>query len=256
MTAKTVLKAEDISISYVMEEAKYNVVDKISFSIFENEFLSVIGPSGCGKSSLIRVMIGLQEASGGRVMFLGKKVTGPPNGMSMIFQNISLIPWKTALENVMLAMSSEQISQSEAELKAMEALELVHLKGFEHAYPAELSGGMKQRVGVARAIAVDPKLLLMDEPFSSLDELTAEELRGETHNILVAKKQAIKSVMMVSHNVEEVIELSDRVIVMSKPPSKIVDIINVDLPYPRKKRSKSFEEKVDKLMATLYTAES
>lgn len=252
---KTLLRAENVSISYVLGESEYKVVDRISFSVQQNEFLSIIGPSGCGKSSLIRVMIGLQEASSGKVVFLGKEVRGPPEGMSMVFQNIALIPWKTALENVMLAMTNEQLSSSERESKAIDALDLVHLKGFEHAYPAELSGGMKQRVGVARAIVVNPEILLMDEPFSSLDELTAEELRGELHNILTDKKMPVKSVVLVSHNVEEVVELSDRVLVMSKPPSKIVDIARIRLPYPRNKRSRGFESSVDRIMSSLYIAE-
>jgi NitT/TauT family transport system ATP-binding protein len=175
--------------------------------------------------------------------------------MSMIFQNIALIPWKTALENVELAMENSKMNEKERKEKCIKALDEVKLQGFETAYPSELSGGMRQRVGVARALVSGPELLLMDEPFSSLDELTAEQLRGEVHGMLKNRGLKVKSVIMVSHNVDEVVELSDRIIVLSKPPSKIVDDIKVGLKYPREKQSKEFGSITDRIFKDLYAAQ-
>ncbi len=228
----------------------------VSFDVHDDEFLSLIGPSGCGKSSLIRTIIGLQDPTDGSVLFNGKEVSGPPYGMAMIFQNIALIPWKTALENVEFALENEKMADDEKAKRARNALEQVNLKGFENSYPSELSGGMQQRVGIARAVALEPELLIMDEPFSSLDELTAEQLRGEVHTILKNKALRVKSVIMVSHNVEEVVELSDRIIVLSKPPAKIVDEIKVGAKYPRNKQSKEFVDTTNRILKDLYAAEA
>lgn len=249
------MNVEGVSISYFDSESVYKVMDRVSFDVKEGEFLCLIGPSGCGKSSLIRTIIGLQEATHGRILFNGKQVKGSPYGMSMIFQNISLIPWKTALENVMFSLENEQMSEEEKQMRCMSALKDVNLQGFETAYPSALSGGMRQRVGVARALVSNPELLIMDEPFSSLDELTAEQLRGEVREILNSRKQQVKSVIMVSHNVEEVVELADRVIVLSKPPARIVEDIGVRIRYPRDKKSKEFADLTDKIFKDLYTAE-
>ncbi len=174
----------------------------------------------------------------------------------MIFQNIALIPWKTALENVKLAIEDSKMSEAVKERKCMDALDQVKLQGFETAYPSELSGGMRQRVGVARALVSGPELLIMDEPFSSLDELTAEQLRGEVHSILKNEKLRVRSVIMVSHNVDEVVELSDRIIVLSKIPSRIVDEIKVDLPYPRNRQNADFAKVTDRIFKDLYASEA
>jgi NitT/TauT family transport system ATP-binding protein len=246
---------EDVSISYFQGNIEYKVMSGVSFNVYDDEFVSIIGPSGCGKSSLIRTMIGLQQATRGRIEFNGRQVTGPPYGMSMIFQGIALIPWKTALENVKLALINSSMSEKEKDKRCFYALNQVKLQGFETAYPSELSGGMRQRVGVARALVSGPELLLMDEPFSSLDELTAEQLREEVHDILRDEKLRVRSVIMVSHNVDEVVELSDRIIVLSKPPSRIVDDIRVNMEYPRDKQSKGFGAVTDRIFKDLYAAE-
>jgi len=250
------VNVNDVSLSYSEDSRVLKVIDHLTFSVHEREFLSIIGPSGCGKSSMIRMIIGLQEPTSGKITFEGRVVGTPPVGMSLIFQNIALIPWKTALDNVEFAIENMDLSHEEAVKKSADALKLVGLEGFETAYPSELSGGMKQRVGIARALVSNPDLLLMDEPFSSLDELTAEQLRVEVRAILEDKNLKLKSVVLVSHNVEEVVEMSDRIIVLSKPPTHIVDTIRVGLSYPRDKRTNEFEAVMDRIFKDLYAAES
>jgi len=247
------LSADGISLSYFHEKASLKVIDRISFKVYSGEFLSIVGPSGCGKSSMIRIMAGLMEPTAGRVFYKGKEVHSPPEGIALVFQNFALLPWKNALDNVKLALDNFPISDKEKTEKAMKALNDVNLGGFESAYPSELSGGMKQRVGFARALAEDPDLLLMDEPFSSLDDLTASQLRGEVHHILKDKALPVKSVVMVSHNVDEVVELSDRILVFSKAPSRIVDSIPVRIKYPREKQSSEFQSIVNRIYKDLYS---
>ncbi|VVB77224.1 Trehalose/maltose import ATP-binding protein MalK [uncultured archaeon] len=254
--SREIAKVNNISLSYSEEDKELVVMDKVNLSVYYNEFLSIIGPSGCGKSSLIRMIIGLQKPTGGDVTFKGKVVDGPPDAVSLVFQNVALIPWKTALDNVAFALENRGIPRAAIEKKSAAALKLVELDGFETAFPSELSGGMKQRVGIARALVSDPDLLLMDEPFSALDELTADQLRVEVRTVLKNKHLPLKSVVLVSHNVEEVTEMSDRIVVLSKPPSHIVDIIKVDLPYPRNKRSKEFEKVTDRIFKDLYAAKA
>ena len=252
--AREIARINDISLSYTEQDKELVVMKDVNLSVYYNEFLSLIGPSGCGKSSLIRMLIGLQEPTSGSVTFKGKAVDGPPDLMSLVFQNVALIPWKTALDNVAFALENKGIPKATIEKKAMAVLKLVELDGFETAFPSELSGGMKQRVGIARALVSDPDLLLMDEPFSALDELTADQLRVEVRTVLKNRRLPLKSVILVSHNVEEVVEMSDRIVVLSKPPSHIVDIIKVDLPYPRNKRSRAFEKVTDRIFKDLYAA--
>jgi NitT/TauT family transport system ATP-binding protein len=256
MPERTILEVKNISMGYFKGDSEFKVMDGVSFNVEDWEFVSVIGPSGCGKSSLIRTIIGLQEPTKGKIIFEGKEVNSPPFGMQMIFQNFVLLPWKTALENVELALEESGLNAAEIEAKSTKALANVNLHGFENAYPGELSGGMRQRVGMARAMVSDPDLLLMDEPFSSLDELTAEQLRGEVYRILKDKSLPIKSVIMVSHNVDEVLELSDRIVVLSKPPSHIIDIVKVDIEYPRSQHSPKFEALRERILGYLYKASS
>jgi NitT/TauT family transport system ATP-binding protein len=251
---REIARINDLSLSYSEEEKELVVMKDVNLSVYYNEFVSIIGPSGCGKSSLIRMMIGLEKPTGGNVTFKGKPVESPPDGVSLVFQNVALIPWKTALDNVAFALENKGIPRNVIEKKSMAVLKLVELDGFETAFPSELSGGMKQRVGIARALVSDPDLLLMDEPFSALDELTADQLRVEVRTVLKNKHLPLKSVILVSHNVEEVVEMSDRIIVLSKPPSHIVDIIKVDMPYPRNKRSREFDKFTDRIFKDLYAA--
>ncbi len=255
MQNRVMLEVKNLSMSYANNGSIYKVMNNVSFKVHWFEFFSVIGPSGCGKSSMLRVIIGTQPSQGGSVIFKGQRVSGVPFGMSMVFQNMVLLPWKTALENVEVPLEGTGVSQSEIEEHAQKSLAGVNLHGFENTYPSELSGGMRQRVGFARALVSGPDLLLMDEPFSALDELTAEQLRGETHRILKDKKLPVNAVLMVSHNVDEVIELSDTVMVLSKAPSHVVEIVKINLPYPRKRQSKEFEIIRNQILRHLYAGE-
>ena len=223
----------------------------INLSIKANAVTAIIGPSGCGKSTLLRIMAGLIEPSHGETLFLGKRVTGPTNGMSFVFQDFALMPWLTNIDNVKLGLSMSSMSEEEKDKRASSLLKMLGLEGFEESYPNVLSGGMKQRVGIARAIASNPKALLMDEPFSSLDELTANTLRGEVMQLLKGKHTPISTAVMVTHNVEEAVELSDRIVVLSDKPAVVKEIVDVKLERPRNRESKEFMKEVDRLYSYL-----
>jgi len=224
----------------------------VSLTAGKDELLAVTGPSGCGKSTLLRIISGLTKASAGTIKILDSEVTGPRSEITMVFQNFVLLPWRTSLENVLFGLSSRKdLTNAQKNEKAERALEEAGLLGFENVYPGELSGGMKQRVGVARALATDPEVMLMDEPFSSLDDLTAERLRRDIYALLINPSTSVKTVIMVSHNVEEIIELADKVVVLSPRPAHVVGELKVDLPRPRNKKSEEFFDWVDKVYALL-----
>ena len=224
----------------------------VSLTASKNQLVAVTGPSGCGKSTLLRIISGLIKPTSGSVKVLDSEVKGPRDDISMVFQNFVLLPWRTALENVLFGLSSRKdLSEEQKKQKAEGALEIAGLSGFESVYPGELSGGMKQRVGVARALATDPRVMLLDEPFSSLDDLTAERLRRETHTLLINPQTSVQTVILVSHNVEEIIELADKVVVLSARPAHVVGEIKVDLPRPRNKKSDEFFQWVDKVYSLL-----
>ncbi len=252
MAREEILKIENVSLDFMRNDVKQHVIEDISFSVDEFEFLSIVGPSGCGKSSLIRIIAGLLEPTKGKVLYRGNEVTEPPKGISLVFQNFALLPWRSALDNVKLALESSQISEHEMLRRSKIALRKVNLDGFESAYPAELSGGMKQRVGIARALVSNPEVVLMDEPFSALDDLTASQLRAEMYSLLKDPNNSVKSVILVSHNVEEVASLSDKVIVLAKPPSKVVDTVSIKMKYPRNRRNTTFLSIVNRIYADLY----
>jgi NitT/TauT family transport system ATP-binding protein len=228
-------------------------LDRVTFSVNYDEFVAVIGPSGCGKSTLLRIIAGLEKADTGEVLFRGQPVTGPTPKITMVFQSFALLPWKTAIENVELPLEVNGLSEQEARERAKKYLEMVHLTGFENAYPHDLSGGMKQRVGVARALALQPEILLLDEPFSSLDELTAKDLRILLLKIWSDPSLPTNNFIMITHNVEEAVMMADRIFVLSPRPGRVVGEIKVDVPRPRFQhlRDPKFYENVDKLMAML-----
>ncbi len=227
------------------------ILDDISFYANKQEFVSIIGPSGCGKSTLLRIIAGLIEPSHGETLFLGKKVNGPTNGMSFVFQDFALMPWLTNIDNVKLGLELTKLDENEKEKLAFDLLKSFGLEGFEESYPNVLSGGMKQRVGLARAVASNPKVLLMDEPFSSLDELTANELRNDVLHMLKSKDIPVDTVVMVTHNVEEAIELSDKIVVLSNKPTYVKKIIPVNFRYPRNRESREFLNFSDKVYGVL-----
>jgi len=229
----TVLEAENVTKSFMIEKSSILVLDKVNLSVSKDEFVCLVGPSGCGKSTLLRIIASLEKADSGKIMFNGEPITHPTPKISMVFQLFGLLPWKTALENVEVPLEVLNVKKENRVHMAEEYLKMVGLEGFENTYPHDLSGGMKQRVGIARALALKPEVLLMDEPFSSLDELTAKTLRELVLNIWRNPALPTNTFVMVSHNVEEAVFMADRVIVMSPRPGRVVGDVKIEIPRPR-----------------------
>ena len=229
----TVLEAENVTKSFMIEKSSILVLDKVNLSVSKDEFVCLVGPSGCGKSTLLRIIAGLEKADSGKILFNGEQITHPTPKISMVFQLFGLLPWKTALENVEVPLEVLDVKKERRVHIAEEYLKMVGLEGFENTYPHDLSGGMKQRVGIARALALKPEVLLMDEPFSSLDELTAKTLRELVLNIWRNPALPTNTFVMVSHNVEEAVFMADRVIVMSPRPGRVVGDVKIEIPRPR-----------------------
>jgi NitT/TauT family transport system ATP-binding protein len=248
-----VIEVENITKTFATDKSKISVLENVSFSVGNDEFACLVGPSGCGKSTLLRIIAGLEKADSGRVLFRGQPVTEPTPKIAMVFQLFGLLPWKTALENVELPLEVIGLGKEERRKVAKEYLRMVGLEGFENTYPHDLSGGMKQRVGIARALALKPEVLLMDEPFSSLDELTAKTLRKLVLDIWRDPALPTNTFIMVSHNVEEAVFMADRVIIMSPRPGKVVGEVKIDIPRPREKhlRDPAYFNLVDKVVEIL-----
>ncbi|HZW55956.1 MAG TPA: ABC transporter ATP-binding protein [Nitrososphaerales archaeon] len=242
------IEVNSLSQQYVMGGRVMRVVEDLNFKVDYDEFLLLMAPSGAGKSTLLRLMCGLEQPVSGEVRIKGRRVTGPSDEVFMVFQNFALFPWKNVLENVELGLiSRKRMTKEESRPKALSALEKVGLKQFANAYPGELSGGMKQRAGIARAIALEPEIILLDEPFSSLDAVSARKLRREIYSLIINQNSPIRLGVMVSHNVEEAVELADRILVLSKSPMKLKREIKVDLSRPRKHTTEKFHEYVDEI---------
>lgn len=227
------------------------IMSNISFFARKGEFVSIIGPSGCGKSTLLRVIVGLLHPTKGKVLYMNKEITEPRKEISFVFQDFGLLPWLTNIENVKIGLSYFEMSDDDKEKRAKELLTKFGLDGFEYSYPNVLSGGMRQRVGLARAIASEPYVLLMDEPFSSLDELTANTLRSDILNMLQSDDIPVNSVILVTHNVEEAIELSNKIVILSNKPTHVKEVLEVGMDYPRNRRSKKFADLVDHIYKVL-----
>ena len=229
------------------------VLDDVNLTLKEGEIVGLLGRSGCGKSSLLRIVAGLVHADRRRgACFSGKPVTARSDGIAMVFQSFALFPWLTVLENVELGLRRMACRERAAQAAArLTAIDLIGLDGFESAYPKELSGGMRQRVGFARALVVHPKLLLMDEPFSALDVLTAETLRTDLSTSGCEGRMPIKSILMVTHNIEEAVLMCDRILVLSSNPGRIAAEIKVDLQHPRNRLDPEFRQFVDKIYALM-----
>jgi NitT/TauT family transport system ATP-binding protein len=249
----SVIEIENVTKTFPSDKTKILVLDNVSFSILKEEFVCIVGPSGCGKSTLLRMIGGLEKFDSGRILFNGQPITGPSPKIAMVFQLFGLLPWKTALENVEVPLEVLGIVEQNRVHIAEEYLQMVGLEGFEKTYPHDLSGGMKQRVGIARALALKPEVLLMDEPFSSLDELTAKTLRELVLNIWRNPALPTNTFIMVSHNVEEAVFMADRVIIMSPRPAKVIGEVKVDIPRPRSKylRDQEYFKYVDEVMNQL-----
>ena len=227
------------------------VLEKVDLTIRSGEIVGLLGRSGSGKSTLLRIIAGLIAPSSGDAKCRGQTIVGPPNGVSMVFQSFALFPWLTVLQNVELGLEALGIESAERRKRALAAIDLIGLDGFESAYPKELSGGMRQRVGFARALVVHPDLLLMDEPFSALDVLTAETLRTDLIDLWTEGRLPIKSVLMVTHNIEEAVLMCDRILVFSSNPGRVAAEIKVDLPHPRNRLDPTFRQLVDSIYARM-----
>ncbi len=245
------LKLENVYMEYGSGARRFTAVENINLDLKSGEFAALLGPSGCGKSTLLRIVTGLQEASRGRVYYRGEPLVGVNPHAAIVFQSFALFPWLSVLENVSLALKTKGVQEPERSQKAIDLLDRVGLDGFESAYPRELSGGMRQKVGFARAMAVEPELLCLDEPFSALDVLSAESLRGELLELWVGGKIPTKAILMVSHNIEEAVLLADRVIIMDKDPGRVIADLPIDLAHPRQRKSPEFQAIVDKVYGLL-----
>lgn len=231
------------------------VLEDINLDIRPNEVLALIGPSGCGKSTILRIFAGLIEPTKGNVRFRGKKQTGLNPNVAIVFQGFALYPWMTVEANVETVLRAKGMDESALKERTNKAIRMVGLEGFEEAFPRELSGGMKQRVGMARALSVDPEILFMDEPFSQVDALTAEGLRAEILDIWDDRERNPSSILMVSHDIKEVAYMADRIVVLSANPGRIRTIVENPLPRPRDTRSPEFLRLVDQLHDIITSAE-
>lgn len=231
------------------------VLNDVNLTLKEGEVVALVGKSGSGKSTLLRIMAGLVKPNAGEVMFTGYPVRGPVKGLTMVFQSFALLPWLTVLQNVELGLEALGISQKERRERALKAIDVIGLDGFESAYPKELSGGMRQRVGFARAIVVDPDVLLMDEPFSALDVLTADNLRGDLMDLWSGKKTNIKGIVFVTHNIEEAALIADRILIFGSNPGCIRSELAVEMPRPRNDSDPEFRAVVDEIYSLMTTRE-
>lgn len=219
-----------LGVTYATRGGPLRALDRVDLSIAEGEFVTVLGPSGCGKSTLLKIVAGLLAPSEGTVEVGGKLVRGPQAEVGIVFQQATLLPWKTVLENVLVPIRALGRPTADYRDKAMELLRLVGLASFAGNYPSELSGGMQQRVGIARGLMNDPRLLLMDEPFSALDAMTRERMAAELQGIWM---KTGKAVLFITHSIQEAITLSDKIVVLSERPGRVVEVLSVDLPRPR-----------------------
>lgn len=245
---KRLLTLSSVSHSYgKIGGSEHKVLDHISFSLHEGEIVALLGKSGSGKSTLLRIIAGLITPSSGHIKFFGYPVSQNTLGITMVFQTFALFPWLTVLENVELGLEALGLPENEVRNRALSAIDLIGLDGYESAYPRELSGGMKQRVGFARAFVVNPELLLMDEPFSALDVLTAETLKTDFLELWAERKTPLKCVLLVTHNIEEAVLLSNRILILSSNPAYLSKEITIDLPYPRDRHSSAFQKIIDEV---------
>jgi NitT/TauT family transport system ATP-binding protein len=227
------------------------VLDGIELQLVQGQIVGLLGRTGSGKSTLLRSIAGLMPAAGGTITYLGRPVVGPAPGIAMVFQGFALFPWLTVLENVQLGLEALGLPETEIRQRALAAIDLIGLDGYESAYPRELSGGMRQRVGFARALVVHPNILLMDEPFSALDVLTAETLRTDFLELWGDGKLPIKGVILVTHNIEEAVLMCDRILLFSSNPGRIIREIGVDLKQPRNRLDPQFRELVENIYVAM-----
>jgi NitT/TauT family transport system ATP-binding protein len=249
--AVPLVKVEHVNHRYRGGPNEVPVLENVELTLKKNEIVSLLGRSGSGKSTLLRIIAGLMPPTEGTVTIEGEKVDGPAPQVAMVFQSFALFPWLTVLQNVEIGLEAQGVAPEERTKRAVGAIDLIGLDGYESAYPKELSGGMRQRVGLARALVVHPHVLLMDEPFSALDVLTAETLRTDLLDLWCEGRMPISSILMVTHNIEEAVLMSDRILVFSSNPGRIMAEIKVDLPQPRKRLDPKFRQLVDDIYARM-----
>lgn len=248
--SKALIEINSVSKSFKKSDLQdLLVLDNLNFSLREGEIVALLGKSGSGKSTLLRIIAGLTRPSDGQVYYRGQSVFGPVHGVSMVFQSFALFPWLTVLQNVELGLEAQGVTRQERRVRALEAIDIIGLDGFESAYPKELSGGMRQRVGFARALVVNPDVLLMDEPFSALDVLTADNLRSDLLDLWQERKTNIRSILLVTHNIQEAALVADRILVFSSNPGQVRGELKVDIPHPRSED----DEKVLAVVDEVYT---
>ena len=245
---KKILELKNIYKKFLLESGReLKVLEKINIELAENQVMALLGPSGSGKSTCLRIMCGLQTATEGEVLTNGEKLVGINSDVSLVFQSFALFPWETVKKNIEISLYPLGLSEDELRRRVKNAIDIVGLEGFEEAYPRELSGGMKQRVGVARALSMERPILFLDEPFSALDVLTADSLRDEIIKIFLSHQTKTKSMLVVTHNIQEAVTMADRILVMGSNPGHIrAEFIN-NLPYPRLPESAPFLEMVAKI---------
>ena len=246
-----IIEIEHVTKIYPRPEGESQILADVSFEVQDGEVLAIVGPSGCGKSTMLRIIHGLIPPSAGVVRFAGRTQEGINLNCGMVFQSFALLPWLTVEENVEIGLEARGLDEAQRHKRAAKYLDKVGLDGNEDAYPRELSGGMKQRVGLARALAVEPKVLLMDEPFSALDALTSINLREELLDLWADPQLPVDTIVIVTHIIEEAVELADRILVMASNPGRIVESIKVDLPRPRQKKSAEFAALVDRVFSLI-----
>lgn len=245
------LELQHVSQSYGAGSRQFVAVDDVNLTVSDGEFVALLGPSGCGKSTLLRIITGLQRPTSGLVLYRGRPLQGVNPHAAIVFQTFALFPWLTVLDNVRVALKARGIPAPICTTRAVDLLDRVGLDGFETAYPRELSGGMRQKVGFARAMAVEPELLCLDEPFSALDVLSAEALRGELLELWTSGNIPTRAILMVTHNIEEAVFMADRIVVMDKDPGRVVSELSIPLPHPRQRKSVEFLKTVDEVYGIL-----
>src|SRR5258708_28978205 len=249
--AETLLHLQNVGKSYGRPPKIFQAVRGVNLEVKVGEYVCLLGPSGCGKSTLLRIITGLNPATEGTVLYRGQPLHGVNPHATIVFQTFALYPWLTVEENVDVALKARGVEPASRQQRALKLIDTVGLDGFESAYPRELSGGMRQKVGFARAMAVEPELLCLDQPFSALDVLSAESLRGELMELWQSGAIPTKAILMVSHNIEEAVSMADRLVVMDKGPGHIVQQIPVMLPHPRHKKDRALLDLVAQVSAII-----
>jgi NitT/TauT family transport system ATP-binding protein len=245
------LELKNVSQTYSSGGSSFTAIREVNLALHEGELAALMGPTGCGKSTLLRIITGLQAPTSGQVLYRGAPLRGVNPHATIVFQTFALFPWLTVQDNVEVALKARGVPPKLRTSRALDLLDRVGLDGFETAYPRELSGGMLQKVGFARAMAVDPELLCLDEPFSALDVLSAESLRGELLELWTGGNIPTRAILMATHNIEEAVFMADRIVVMDKDPGRVIMNLKVDLPHPRSRKDPKFLNLVDRVYMVL-----